>query len=61
MNPGRNYGDKVHNLKLYIINNPLVRNYERIAISCGVDKSAVFRALRDLGIQGRFKPDYCVW
>lgn len=55
----RKIGNKVHNLKLFIINNPTMRDHLQIALVCGVDKSTVAKAFKKLNIRNRLKPDYC--
>jgi len=56
---GRKLERRVRNLKMYIINNPSVRNYEQLADMFDVCKATVFAALRDLNIQPRKRPKFC--
>ena len=57
---GRKHTDKVHELRLFIINNPKIRDYFNLSVLCSVNVSTVRDTLGKLNISQRRKPINCV-
>lgn len=56
---GRKPTQRVHDLKLHIINNPGDRGYDYLAMLFGVNRSTVKLSFKELNIMTGKRPEFC--
>jgi hypothetical protein len=59
MGARKDYGYDSHMVRLFIINNPHIRNYDQIAEECMCCHKTVQKEMRVLNIPQSFKPWDC--